>query len=459
MFEHILNTDFFNRTETHAVATVIKNDRMQYAPIFDKIKEYLINDNTIILSNPERIIDYYKNNNSENLQTGMVLYSTHTRRATTIISNIIHENFGKFVQMRAIIPNEEYEILFDMRKIVNIYRINKYKNIELDKLFDTIQLNNNVYFPANIELMDIYHKLYLPNFYSDWPLLIKQEHSLYDIFTKNIIGGKYIGCKKKRRLEISNIKILLMQYLNNENYVMVGNWAHDLIKSNFNKIKKNNTATYLDTDNQQSNPIQIISENSIDMDYKNIVSFLYQYTDYGIFYKKRKMYIPKNNRILKYTLYIKYPTLTSKASNQLPNCSGIDKPFMDIYNCGTYEIIPYEKLTFVSSDQTFSINVGNLYVQLYFLCIDSWIINLLKQLSKIEVDDFNIRKSYIFNTIKYLKKNMPIKYDNMYMGINYDEKISQKIIISENQIKKTSYYPELSIKTDKKYKLIATSSM
>jgi hypothetical protein len=54
---------------------------------------------------------------------------------------------------------------------------------------------------------------------------------------------------------------------------------------------------------------------------------------------------------------------------------------------------------------------------------------------------------------------MPIKYDNMYMGINYDEKISQKIIISENQIKKTSYYPELSIKTDKKYKLIATSSM
>ena len=44
------------------------------------------------------------------------------------------------------------------------------------------------------------------------------------------------------------------------------------------------------------------------------------------------------------------------------------------------------------------------------------------------------------------------------MGIVYDEKIAQKITISEQHIKKSSYYPELSIKKDKSYKLVATSS-
>jgi len=44
------------------------------------------------------------------------------------------------------------------------------------------------------------------------------------------------------------------------------------------------------------------------------------------------------------------------------------------------------------------------------------------------------------------------------MGINYDLKIEQKIILTENQIKKTSYYPELNMKTSKKYLLVATSS-
>ena len=44
-----------------------------------------------------------------------------------------------------------------------------------------------------------------------------------------------------------------------------------------------------------------------------------------------------------------------------------------------------------------------------------------------------------------------------YTGINYDENVFQKIDISEKNLKKTTYYPELSIKKDKAYELIATS--
>ena len=106
-------------------------------------------------------------------------------------------------------------------------------------------------------------------------------------------------------------------YLNNENFVLVGEWARYI--STQSKTEPNSV-------------IQIISENNIEMDYSNIVRYISKFTPYGVFYKKRKMYIPKNNRILKYTIYIKYPTIKS---------STIDKPIMDIYNCASYEVIPY----------------------------------------------------------------------------------------------------------------------
>jgi hypothetical protein len=450
MFAPILQTKFFDEAEAAAKNTIIKDDRSHYTPIFDKIKEKMTDDKTIIFSNPEKIIACATKKPKKITTDIMVVFSTHTRRTTTMIANIIHENFGKFVQMRSIIPNEEYEIMYNMRSILKMYRIDRYKNVELPKLFSTTTINNLDYFPAYIELMDIYHKLYLPNFYSDWPQLLTQETQLYPLIKSEITGGEKSTCQKKRHIDISNIKLLMLQFLNNENFVMVGEWAHKLIKtktaSAFKVVPKDN--------------IQIISENDIETDHKNILTFLSRFTGYGIFYKKRKLYVPKNNRIVKYTLYVKYPTLTAKSSNQAHAHSGIDKPFMDIYNCGTYELIPYEKITHTDEKST-NLNIGNMYVQLYFLLIDLWIIKLLKYLEGIEQRDFNARQTYIFDTIKFIKsdtkQSSTFRHGRMFMGINYDEKTAQKIIISKNQIKKTSYYPELSIKDTKKYQLIATS--
>ena len=450
MFAPILQTKFFAEVEATAKSTIIKDDRSQYTPIFDKIKEKMADDKTIIFSNPEKIISHNTKKTKKHTTDTMVVFSTHTRRTTTMITNIIHENFGKFVQMRSIIPNEEYEIMYNMRGILKMYRIDRCKNAELPKLFNTITIGNLSYFPAYIELMDIYHKLYLPNFYSDWPQLLAQETQLYPLLKAEITGGEKSACQKKRHIDITNIKLIMLQFLNNENFVMVGEWAHKLIKT-----KSSSAFKVAPKDN-----IQIISENDIETDHKNIVEFLSRFTGYGIFYKKRKLYVPKNNRILKYTLYVKYPTLTSKSSNKDHENFGIDKPFMDIYNCGAHELVPYEKVIH-AAETPVNLNIGNMYVQLYFLLIDLWLIKLLKYLKGIESRDFNVRQAYIFDTIKFIKsdtKQSPeFRYCRLFMGINYDEKIAQKIIISKNQIKKTSYYPELSIKDTKKYQLIATS--
>lgn len=442
MFKNLIDTDFFKIISDVANNTIIKQDRLKYKKVFDLLKEKIIeysddDDNKVIFSDVNKLIDYENKNNV--IESNMTLYTIHARKITTELTNFIHVKFGKFVQMRAIIPNEEYDIMFDMRNLVKIYRINRYKKVNLVDLFNTICIDKLLYFPANVELIDIYHKLYLPHFNEEWPSILENESILYKYIQSDKYGGainkKCVECKIKRKLDVYQIKLLILKFLNNENFVMVGNWAHNIIEGDGKNM-------------DDSSNIQIISENSIENDYNNITDYLSEFTSYGIFYKKKKLYIPKDNRIFKYTFYIKYPTFGK---------SIVDKQFLDIYNCGSYELIPF----IIFKHNLLNIKIGNIFVQMRFLFIDLWILKLLKHLKSIDNAEYDIKKTNIFKTMKKIKKLLPDGFDNSkdrYIGINFDEKIYQKIDISKKEIKRLSYYPELSLKKNKKYQLIATSS-
>ena len=447
MFKNLLKTDFFQEISREAESGIIKEDRLKYKKIFDETNTLIENDDIIILSDIDIILNHInKKNKTEIIQKNMTIYTTHPRRTTTMITNDIHDKNGKFVVMKAVIPNLEYEIIFDMRSLIKIYHIDRYKNIDIPQLFNAIKINHLNYFPPEIELMDIYHKLYLPNYNEEWESILPQEKLLYEYCMKNtntITGGKNItdkciDCKKRRNVSINNIKLLLINFLDNCNYILIGEFAKKLINNEkFDELSEN---------------IQIITENPIEQDYNNIVNFLSVYTNYGIHYKKQKLYTPKDNRIYKHTFYIKYPSITANTSD---GSRGIDKQFLDIYNCGTFEIIPYIEKKY----NNMSLRVGNLFVQLRFLLLDLWLYRVLYEHVKI-LDDkkFKEKAKYIIDTMKLMKKKMPFDFKNKYMGINYDEKIEQKIVISEKNIHKSSYYPELSMKKTKNYKLIATSS-
>lgn len=432
MFKQLLKTDYFQLITNVANKNVIKEDRQKFHPVFDAARDALYDDPKIIMSDCQ-IISGKKYDKNSDLEEYMYIFTIYTRRTATKIANEIHKKIGKFVQMREIIPLEEYEIMYDMRGLIKIYRIDKYKNVNLPILFNAVKINNLYYFPPEIELMDIYHKLYRPNYYKEWEILLPQEDILYDKVITTIGGAICKDCKTQKKIDINNVKLLILKFLDNENYVMIGKWSHNLIKSNKDITDDHN--------------IQIISENDIEHDYQNIVNFLSTYTKYGIYYKKKKLYIPKDNRIYKYTLFIKFPIIGKDSRS-------IDNQFLDIYNCAEYELVPFVEKKY----NNLTLKVGNLFVQMRFLLIDMWLIKLLKYLKIVGTTQFTSSYSYIHTTMKLMKKLLPISFKDKYTGINYDEKVEQKIIISEKQIKKTSYYPEFSMKKDKKYKIIATSS-
>lgn len=447
MFKALLTTDFFKQVAQDA-NIIIKEDREQYYPIFSLVKETLTTSkNNTIFSDFELIVK--KNKQHDTMQTTLTLYTMYPRKIATELANVIHKKFGKFTQMRAVIPNEEYSVMYNMRGLINIYRIDRYKEIPIKTLFDATEINSVLYFPPQLELIDIYHKLYLPNYIDDYDDLKNTENALFTTVFKKIGGGKspqsYCNtCKVKRQMSVSQIKQLLISFFHNENYVFVGDWAHSFI---------------LDDQAPDTNAVmQVISENTIDQDYKNIAMFLSKFTKYGVFYKKKKLYIPKDHRICKHTLYIKIPTFGK-------NSQGIDKPFMDIYTCGSYELIPFIPVMI----NKHNLKVGNLYVQLRFLFIDMWLLHFIKLLDNMSEKsqtvnpEIRLRHTYVVKTINKLKSQKTInklKSQNYvdFIGINYDEKVAQKIEISQKQLKKDSYYPELVMKSDKKYHAIATTS-
>ena len=433
MFAGLLQTDFFEIIENGAL-DAIKADRLKYKPIFDLIIKTISDDiNSVDSLHKDKIIfsDINKilGEADESIPDKIIMYTTHARKMATAIANIIHKKFGKLVQMRSLIPNEEYDIIYNMRNVAKIHRIERYKTVTLDILFNAVKIDNILYFPVEIELIDIYRKLYLPNFNKEWSSLTASEDKLYKLVDGKAGGAKKCGeCKVKRKLDIYQIKLLMINFLNNETYTMIGTWAHRLI----NKEPWNDDDT-----------ISIISENEIEHDNDVIVSYLSSFTNYGISYKKKKLFIPKDNRIYKYTFYIKYPTFGKDI---------IDKPFLDIYNCGSYELIPFELMEFEGNN----LKVGSVFVQMRFIMIDLWLLRLVKYLDGIDDITFETKKKYLYETLHNIREKRPGGLVS-YMGINFSENVAQKIEISKKQIKKDSYYPELSMKDTKKYKLIATS--
>lgn len=482
MFSNLIKTNYFDYLVKDAQNNIIKADRLSYKPILDLIMQHINNKNTIISdvdtllynfinnscnldkpdklnitinSKPSKIIQAFNKIYNNEIKTNITLYTNKPKLVCTHLTNIIHEKFGKFTQMKSVITNHEYTISYNMRILVTIYGIQNYKKINLINAINPIDINNNFYLPINIEIIDIYHKLFLLNHYDNWKELKIKEDLMYKYFIKNSIkeksGGRCSTCKSNKNININNIKYLLLELLHNENYIFVNEWAMYLHKSGTNINKPNQTDNF-------DNIISIVSENSIENDNNKIVNYLYKFTNYGIFYKKSKLYIPNSPRLCLFTFYIKFPEIIS--SNKI---STTDKPFLEIYNNGSYELIPYNYIKYkydngIESENVLNLKIGNYYVLLYFIFIRIWVLKLLGYLKLIKSDKLHLKYKNYHDLLDEIHKNKTM-YNNMqhFIGINFDEKIDKKIMLSKSDIIKKNYYPEVEMKKNNIYKLLATT--
>ena len=413
-FAEILNSDFINNTLEKA-NTLIDEDRKKYIRIWEIVDDYC-KKNNIILSNRNKLYKIKSIDEQYNLYINNLFY--HAVNLTNELHKGLEE---KLINLNTIKLHEELSIYIDSRPLINIFTIKEYPNINYMQIIYPIKINEIYYFPPEIEIIETYNDLYNPAKFTEWDKLLDiDEPKLFNMVIERKKEGIYgaADCKILRKEIIEILKIdIIQKVLNDENIILIGSWANNIIHKGILNICADEEKIQIITNKTPEYLIEII-QNKINPTNK-IIS------------KKQDLNIPKDFRTNRSTLYMQIKT----------NRGIIDKPFLDIFNSTTFELIPYYKLD--------GINIGSKFVIIKFLFIDLWIVRIIEKLGYLNKTITNEKIDRILGLIQKFrnKQNEMI----LYTGVYHDYSIDKKIFNLNNSTFRPKYIPEKYLKEKGEY--------
>jgi hypothetical protein len=324
--------------------------------------------------------------------------------------------------MKTIKEQEEFVIDYDMRIIVNMYKLQKYKTTEPKALIKPDYIDGLLYLPSEIELIDVYHDLYTMVKYDD---NVADEAVLFaQVMSRKEHGILGAGdCKNKRKSLIEAFKIdLIKNWLPKQSEtILMGPWMYDVIKLTLSGICRN------------FEKVQLISTMTPQDMLNKIQHYANKYGSFEVTMREQDLNIPKDFRTSRYTYYIKN--------------DGSEKPFLDLFNCADFEIIPYFKHE--------TLLLANKWVALRFLFIDLWVVRIIKTLGLLSDDILNKKIVNIWQCIEYFRCDQCENKIDGYIGTYRDYGIDKKLSIFSQNKRFFPYYPDVYLNDNSKYRDIA----
>lgn len=355
-------------------------------PIYEEILQY-VSDNHLIISNITNMVGDTTASNQcgsskaftspilksyqmdINYMSKFVIYGQFIFKHANDMANIITEKHTPMVELYTVIKNR----MFTM-KINNEANMIQFINIDPIDIRQ-IQPVDNKWLPPMVELIDIYHKLYIPSLYGDRNDWIRLESACWDRFyTKS-------NHTTKKSIKPYN-SILLKWVTGRKDCVLIGAMA--TTHSSRNKYM-----------------IQITTVTNIDIIINELRTLMKRILKKDI---KHRTYhvenIPGEYRI----------TRTLILSN--------NDYIMEIYNTASYELIPYIEVD--------NVQVGMPYVLLYHMMIDYWLIGTMEQKKILTTHSANIIRSEYMDIMSNIKAKMFTVKMEPYMGKYVDSELTKK---------------------------------
>lgn len=479
MFSSLESTDF-NKVITKKANSIIKKDRMQFSDVYNTVENYCKN-NGIIISSIPKIIKEPQDKNFK-----YELYCEFAFKHATNLSNAIHESAGQWVKMKTIVEHQEFSIEYDMRPLIQIYNLIKLKNVDLHSLILPVKIDDILYMSPEIEIIDVYHKLYSPEHFDDWEDLLEVENKLFKEIYNRISNGVFGGAPSPvDKTDIKYLKYLVLSDFCGEfikNYVVVGHWAfHAMEASKQQSLQMCSSVEKL----------QVITSMDINQSIEDLTNFLKKHTNAKISSKKQDLHIPKDFRTSRYTIYVGFLGQDGEIK---------DKAFMDVFDCGTFELIPYVSISLFTEytdlekvkrardrkiskrryrnkekgkryrsqlwgrsrkrggeQKEFIIKIGNPFVLLRFLMIDLWVLRMIQEMGHITNDILKTKTKYLIFVIEKIKSKeiglIEKVFGSDYVGIYKNYIISKKIENMKGRLF-YPYYPEREILNKGEYRKI-----
>ena len=478
MFSSLASTDFVD-VITAKASVLIDKDRMAFSKVYQITEEYC-KSQEIIVSDPNKIVAAISPSGAAISPSGTAISPTRTNcdyklycrfpyKHAVALANLIHSNVGEWVKMRTIVGHQEFVIDYDSRPLITIYSVDFQKSVKLSTVIMPVELDGIKYMSPELEIIDVYHRLYSPEESDNWPELVETESRLYDLLIsrvkKSIFGGRQEPPERSPEdiTDLQYLKYLVMSEFCCEfikDYVVVGHWALHVVEASREENHKMKSSI---------EKIQIITSIDINNAIEEIMNFLGKYTNARVVARIQDLHIPKDFRINRCTIYIGVPSKNGEVK---------DKAFMDIFNCGNFELVPYIPVSLKtqygsmirdeprrfnkshshnkskkfkkhrrggSEAMSRILKIGSPFVLLRFLIIDLWILRMIHEMGHLTEDMLKVKTKYILHVIETIRDPglglMDKVFGVDYVGVHKDYVISKKI---ENLKSKPffPYYPE-----------------
>jgi hypothetical protein len=409
--------------------------------LYELIEKYCQEHPELIVSNIAKLL-----NKEVKIETDWEfnIYCENPYKYAISLTNLISTDIDKWVKMNTIITHQEFTIEYDLRRMISIYSLEIGKHNKLNDIINPVTIQNINYMSPEIELIDIYKKLYSPDMYGQWKALLDIELNLFDLVKNRseTLGGAEIinkPIKRRKKYNIENFKlIILKEYCTKPHVVLLGHWAMNTAKS----------VEYTKDVEIHVEKLQVISNSTLkDIEYiKKIIRVETGHEDLLITHKIHSLHLPKDFRIKRCTLYL--------SSHELK-----EVPFMDIFNSTEFELIPYYNLNLTDCifgvSHPKSIKIANSYVLLRYIMIDLWILRVINKIGQINKESLLHKIRSLFSLILEIKKADISIFKNVfgidYIGTNIDYVTAKKL----EQLK-SKHYPYIPILARKynKYRII-----
>ena len=399
----LLPKKFIEQSKNEALVT-IKKDRDNFSVIWDTAEKYCRENNLII--SDKFLLANKEDSFSAVIEKSYKIYSVNPFYHANDLTNKIHDALTtnvnrKFMRLKTIKTQTEFIIEYNTRNVVFFYKIQKHKSTNPINIIKPHVHLGLQYFPAEIELIDIYHDLYTMQKTEENQELEKILFSqVEERYTKGIFGSSQLSCKNKKKEFIESFKLsIIKDWLPNQGSkcIIIGAWLFDIIRLGNDKLCTN------------LEKIQLISTMKPKELLDKLTYYIKKFKNYEITMREQELHIPKDFRISRFTYYIK-----------LYNERGaVEKPFLDLFTCAEFEIIPCHK----SNNYYFA----SKWVIVRFLFIDLWIIRVIKILGLISDSILNIKIASMWKMIDFFRDDKYLNIIDKYIGEYHDYNVDKKL--------------------------------
>lgn len=373
-------------------------DRQKFIDII-KYALQKISDNDICLSNPEIIIS------EGTIPEQINVYSSNPLIVANKLSNALFENGSETVFLKTVIPNQELELYILNRNLINFYRFPIIKSVNTQQLFAPAEVKiNEMNFKLMdplIELIEIYHKLYIP-WPDKWDTSQLIEEKLYQLY-RNIHDNKDEKTGGAGDF-LFNIRQSIYDQMQTIDFgLLIGHWAYHLL--------------YPNTSYYKYEKIQVLAnENLAPIDICKKLNKILR-SDLTISFQTEKVQIPYDYWLERTTYYITHDNKKNA--------------IMDSFNTLNYEIVPY-----ITTKN--NIRIAHPFTLCRFFLIDRFILVILEKMKILKAD---IKIKNILHIVDILRTVAYKTERTDYIGIYTDSHQEKKKLVKSQDQKFIPYIP------------------